>query len=250
MSGLDFQREMAKWNIQLPIVFITAHGDIPMSVQAMKSGAVEFLTKPFRDQELLDAIRLGIERDRVRCQNAAIIADLRQRFADLTEGEREVMAFVVSGLLNKQIAAELGVSEITVKVRRGHVMRKMHAKSLAELVRMADKLGVPEAEDGGACLAVASSAGTLDNFHLAIGPDDAIRPCNMIWQAEHRIGASFLNEQASPAFSVVSSRPMCTPRPGTAFLERLRQSGPTDIPQYIPPILLSSKPFARLRVFR
>ena len=94
MSGLDFQREMAKWNIQLPIVFITAHGDIPMSVQAMKSGAVEFLTKPFRDQELLDAIRLGIERDRVRCQNAAIIADLRQRFADLTEGEREVMASV------------------------------------------------------------------------------------------------------------------------------------------------------------
>jgi FixJ family two-component response regulator len=142
MSGLDFQREMAKWNIRIPIIFITAHGDIPMSVQAMKAGAVEFLTKPFRDQDLLDAIRLGIERDRVQRQDATIIADLRQRFADLTEGERQVLALVVSGLLNKQIAAHLGVSEITVKVRRGHIMRKMHARSLAELVRMADRLGI------------------------------------------------------------------------------------------------------------
>ena len=142
MSGLDFQREMAKWNIRIPIVFITAHGDIPMSVQAMKAGAVEFLAKPFRDQDLLDAIRLGIERDRVQRQDAAIIADLRERFADLNEGERQVLALVVSGLLNKQIAAELGVSEITVKVRRGHIMRKMRTRSFAELVRMADKLGI------------------------------------------------------------------------------------------------------------
>jgi FixJ family two-component response regulator len=142
MSGLDFQREMAKWSIRIPIVFITAHGDIPMSVQAMKAGAVEFLTKPFRDQDLLDAIRLGIERDRVQRHDATIIADLRQRFADLNEGERQVLALVVSGLLNKQIAADLGVSEITVKVRRAHIMRKMRARSFAELVRMADKLGI------------------------------------------------------------------------------------------------------------
>jgi FixJ family two-component response regulator len=142
MSGLDFQREMVDSRIQIPIVFITAHGDIPMSVGAMKAGAIEFLTKPFRDQELLDAIRLGIEKDRVRRQDGAIVADLKQRFSDLTNGEREVLALVISGRLNKQIAAELGVSEITVKVRRGNIMRKMHAQSLPELVRMADRLGV------------------------------------------------------------------------------------------------------------
>ena len=142
MSGLDFQRELARLSILIPIVFITAHGDVPTTVRAMKAGAIEFLTKPFRDQDLLDAIHLGIERDRERRQDAAITADLKQRLAVLTEGERQVMAFVVSGLLNKQIAAELGVSEITVKVRRGHMMRKLQVRSLPELVRMADKLGV------------------------------------------------------------------------------------------------------------
>ena len=141
-SGLDFQRELAKANIRLPIIFITGHGDIPMSVRAMKAGAVEFLTKPFRDQDLLDAIQLGIERDRARRQDAGVVAELRERYDALTSREREVMALVVTGRLNKQIAAELEVSEITVKVHRGQVMRKMKAKSLAELVRMADTLGV------------------------------------------------------------------------------------------------------------
>ena len=140
MSGLDLQREMADRNIQIPVVFITAHGDIPMSVRAMKHGAIEFLTKPFRDQDLIDAIQLGINEDRVRRQDAAIIAELKQRFAQLSGGECEVMARVVSGRLNKQIAADLGVSEITVKVRRANVMRKMQANSLTDLVRMADKI--------------------------------------------------------------------------------------------------------------
>ena len=140
-SGLDFQRELAKSDIPLPIIFITGHGDIPMSVKAMKAGAVEFLTKPFRDQELLDAIQLGIERDQVRRQDAAIIAGLRERYRALTPRERDVMARVVTGRLNKQIAADLEVSEVTVKVHRGQVMRKMLARSLADLVRMADKLG-------------------------------------------------------------------------------------------------------------
>jgi len=142
VSGLDFQAELVKANIRIPIVFITGHGDIPMTVKAMKAGAVEFLTKPFREQDLLDAVRLGLERDRARRAGEAILRELRGRFEGLTSREQEVMAFVTSGLMNKQIAADLGVSEITVKVHRGNVMRKMSAKSLADLVRMADVLGI------------------------------------------------------------------------------------------------------------
>jgi FixJ family two-component response regulator len=139
-SGLDLQHELGKANIHLPIIFITGHGDIPMSVRAMKAGAVEFLTKPFRDQELLDAIQLALERDRARRELEQTVAALRGDFESLTPREREVMAHVVSGRLNKQIAGDLGLSEITVKVHRGNVMRKMHARSLADLVRMADRL--------------------------------------------------------------------------------------------------------------
>jgi FixJ family two-component response regulator len=142
VSGLDFQGELAKANIRIPIVFITGHGDIPMTVKAMKAGAVEFLTKPFREQDLLDAVRLGLERDRTRRAGEAVVSELRGKFEALTSREQEVMGFVTSGLMNKQIAADLGVSEITVKVHRGNVMRKMGAKSLADLVRMADVLGI------------------------------------------------------------------------------------------------------------
>lgn len=146
LSGLDFQRELAKSNNPLPIIFITGHGDIPMSVRAIKAGAIEFLTKPFRDQELLDAVQHGIEQDRVQRTQAMAVADLRERFDALTSRERQIMELVVTGRPNKQLAAELDVSEITVKVHRGNVMRKMQAKSLAELVRMADRLGIGTAK--------------------------------------------------------------------------------------------------------
>lgn len=140
MSGLEFQEQMARSGIFLPVIFITGHGDIPMSVRAMKAGAVEFLTKPFREQDLLDAIQQGLALDRVRRQSAAVEAELRRRHASLNQGEQQVMALVVTGLLNKQIASRLNVSEITVKVRRGSMMRKMQADSLAELVRFAERL--------------------------------------------------------------------------------------------------------------
>jgi len=139
-SGLDFQRELSAANIHIPIIFITGYGDIPMSVQAIKGGAIEFLTKPFRDQDLLDAIQLGLTRDRAWLENEKVIAALRTRFETLTPREREVMALVVIGRLNKQIAHDIGISEITVKVHRGQVMRKMKAASLPDLARMADKL--------------------------------------------------------------------------------------------------------------
>jgi len=142
VSGLDFQAELAKANIHIPIIFMTGHGDIPMSVQAMKAGAVDFLTKPFRDQDMLDAVAAAIERDRSRRKDEQRLSDVRARFDGLTEREREVMGLVTAGLMNKQIAGELGLSEITVKIHRGHAMRKMAARSLADLVRMAEVLGV------------------------------------------------------------------------------------------------------------
>jgi FixJ family two-component response regulator len=140
MSGLDFQRRLAEIDVRIPIIFITAHGDIPMSVRALKSGAVEFLTKPFRDQDLLDAIQQALQHDRVALEQEAEVHDLRGRYQTLTAREREVMALVVSGKLNKQIASELGASEATVKIHRSNLMQKMQAGSLIELVRIADKL--------------------------------------------------------------------------------------------------------------
>lgn len=148
-SGLDFQDELARAGYQTPIIFLTGHGDVPMSVRAMKAGAVEFLLKPFREQDLLDAIRQALEMDRTRLRKHAATVDLQERFATLTPREREVMALVARGLLNKQVAGEIGLSEITVKVHRGQAMRKMRADSVADLIRMADSLGlIGAAADG------------------------------------------------------------------------------------------------------
>ena len=146
VSGLDFQHELSRGNIRIPIIFLTGYGDIPMTVQAMKAGAVEFLTKPFRDQALLDAIQLALDRDRAMRRQLSEVAELQQRFAALTARERQVMGQVVAGRLTKQIAAGLGTSEVTVKIQRGRVIHKMQAESVADLVRMAEKLGVQPAK--------------------------------------------------------------------------------------------------------
>ena len=143
VSGLDFQRQLAEAKINIPIIFISAHGDVPMTVRAMKAGAIEFLTKPFRDQDLLDAVQVALERDRARRQREAEIATLRERFESLSPREREVVAMVVSGMLNKQTAAEIGTTENTVKVHRSRAMEKMQAQSLADLVKMIERLKIP-----------------------------------------------------------------------------------------------------------
>ncbi len=143
LSGLDFQRELAERNIRIPIVFVTGHGDIPMSVRAMKAGAIEFLTKPYRDQDVLDAVRIALERDRARREQEKEVTDLQQRFDSLTPREQKVISMVVSGMLNKQIAGQLGTAENTVKVHRSRAMEKMNAQSVADLVRMIEKLKGP-----------------------------------------------------------------------------------------------------------
>ena len=149
LSGLDFQNELARANIQIPVIFMTGHGDIPMTVRAMKSGAVDFLTKPFRDQDMLDAVVAAIERDRKRRGADKITANFQALFDTLTPRERDVLALVTSGLMNKQVAAELGLAEITVKIHRGHIMKKMGARSLADLIRMAETLGIRRAKSSG-----------------------------------------------------------------------------------------------------
>jgi FixJ family two-component response regulator len=149
LSGLDFQNELAKANIRIPIIFMTGHGDIPMTVRAMKSGAVDFLTKPFRDQDMLDAVVAAIERDRKRRESDKIIAKFQSLFETLTPRERDVLALVTSGLMNKQVAAEIGLAEITVKIYRGQIMKKMGARSLADLIRMAETLGVRRGKPAG-----------------------------------------------------------------------------------------------------
>ena len=149
VSGLDFQTELAKANIHIPIIFMTGHGDIPMTVRAMKGGAVDFLTKPFRDQDMLDAVITAIERDRKRREVEKVVANAQALFETLTPREREVLALVASGLMNKQVAAELGLAEITVKIYRGHIMKKMGARSLADLIRTAETLGIRRAKPSG-----------------------------------------------------------------------------------------------------
>jgi FixJ family two-component response regulator len=145
-SGLDFQNELAKVNIHIPIIFVTGHGDIQMTVRAMKAGAIDFLTKPFRDQDMLDAVATAIERDRTRRKDEKILSETRSLFSSLTPREQEILALVAAGLMNKQIAGEIGLAEITVKIHRGHIMKKMGARSLADLVRMAEMLGVRRAK--------------------------------------------------------------------------------------------------------
>jgi FixJ family two-component response regulator len=142
LSGFDLHAELTKANIHIPIIFVTGHGDIPMSVRAMKAGAIDFLTKPFRDQDMLDAVTAAIAHDRIRLEDESSKLDVQNLFDSLTSRQREVMALVTAGLMNKQVAAEMGLSEITVKIHRGHLMRRMHAKSLADLVKMAQALGI------------------------------------------------------------------------------------------------------------
>src|SRR3979490_94410 len=146
LGGLDFQIELAKANIHIPIIFVTGHGDIPMTVRAMKGGAIDFLTKPFRDQDMLDSVAMAIERDRNRREEDKTLSELRAHFATLTQREGEVLALVTTGLMNKQIAGQIGIAEITVKIHRGHVMKKMGARSLADLVRMVEAIGINRAK--------------------------------------------------------------------------------------------------------